>query len=334
VDLFIQKQKISKAEIPVRVERVLLCNSIVLNGGSPSFGFLNPDKSKNDDIPFTAGKISTLLLCAIEQIIFLGEEASWFTSPVPKSVPNYHQLIKEPMDLGTIKDKIESGELISSTTVEGLQSLIKECLRLLELVWINAQTFNPPKHMIHKLAVQLNQKSARVMANVLFLWQVTREEVKKNGLKDFWSRIPTSLQDVEIFNKDATLPPPPSPAKRSASTMENSTKVTKGHSANDPKPGKKKKRPRTAVVTQETASTKEDDSEATDSSGSAPEKDKNSKNGSRFTTAVRGRPGSGNNNVNLKLAALRKDVNTLIQRIDKVEKVFNSILRDKSKVAL
>lgn len=73
--------------------------------------------------------------------------------PMALGIPTYHQIIKEPMDLGTIQKKLDKGEI---TTPE-------EFGRLVRLVFENAVKFNvDPGHAVHQAARNLlilfNQK--------------------------------------------------------------------------------------------------------------------------------------------------------------------------------
>ena len=52
--------------------------------------------------------------------------------------PIYHQIITKPMDLGTVKKKIDTLEYRSR----------KECLDDIQLVWENAMKFNAKGHFV------------------------------------------------------------------------------------------------------------------------------------------------------------------------------------------
>ena len=66
--------------------------------------------------------------------------------------PYYNQVIKRPMDLGTVKEKIENRVYLDKTS----------CLQDIEQVWINARTFNPSTHFVYHSA-ELLQKLMRDM---------------------------------------------------------------------------------------------------------------------------------------------------------------------------
>lgn len=62
--------------------------------------------------------------------------------------PIYFNVIKRPMDLGTVRKKIDRGEYQSK----------QECLADINQIWINAKTFNLPGHFVHE--------AAKIMENV------------------------------------------------------------------------------------------------------------------------------------------------------------------------
>lgn len=66
--------------------------------------------------------------------------------PVKLGIMDYFTVIKHPMDLGTIKESLESGEY---STPEDFAEDVR-------LVWRNAMTYNPADHQIHKWAQQLS----------------------------------------------------------------------------------------------------------------------------------------------------------------------------------
>ncbi len=51
--------------------------------------------------------------------------------------PIYNQIIKNPMDLGTIKQNIDQGSYVDKD----------DLIRDIQLVWNNAKTFNPKVNM-------------------------------------------------------------------------------------------------------------------------------------------------------------------------------------------
>eukprot|EP00794_Sanderia_malayensis_P010802 gene10802-11956_t len=67
--------------------------------------------------------------------------ASWFTRPVsPSDAPGYYKVIKQPMDLSTIKKKLEDGAYKDCTEFYADMHLIKS----------NCYTYNPADHAVRK----------------------------------------------------------------------------------------------------------------------------------------------------------------------------------------
>jgi hypothetical protein len=66
----------------------------------------------------------------------------------PESIPDYFEIIKQPMDLGTIRQRLESGEY--GTDPEAFR-------RDVRLVWSNAMSYNPPDTEYYVIAKNLNE---------------------------------------------------------------------------------------------------------------------------------------------------------------------------------
>eukprot|EP00475_Leptophrys_vorax_P030560 TRINITY_DN4587_c0_g1_i1.p1 TRINITY_DN4587_c0_g1~~TRINITY_DN4587_c0_g1_i1.p1 ORF type:complete len:391 (+),score=85.69 TRINITY_DN4587_c0_g1_i1:217-1389(+) len=64
---------------------------------------------------------------------------------VALKIPDYPKIIKNPMDLGTIRQKLTSGKY------ENIYEFQADVM----LVWYNAKTFNPSGHVVHTWACQL-----------------------------------------------------------------------------------------------------------------------------------------------------------------------------------
>lgn len=60
--------------------------------------------------------------------------------PVKLNIPDYHNYVKYPMDVGTVRKKLEQGQY--RTPLE-----VRDDLRL---VWRNCATYNPPGHVVRK----------------------------------------------------------------------------------------------------------------------------------------------------------------------------------------
>uniref|UniRef100_A0A5B7AEL2 Putative transcription factor GTE9 isoform X1 n=1 Tax=Davidia involucrata TaxID=16924 RepID=A0A5B7AEL2_DAVIN len=76
--------------------------------------------------------------------------ASWIfnqpVDPVKLSIPDYFSVISEPMDLGTIKTKLDNNDYFS----------IEEFAADVRLTFSNAMLYNPPANNVHLMAKQLD----------------------------------------------------------------------------------------------------------------------------------------------------------------------------------
>lgn len=72
--------------------------------------------------------------------------------PELDGVLDYFKVIKKPMDLGTIKKKLDSGEYANSG----------EWLDDVNLVWSNATTYHPKSGLVHILALALRDKCRKM----------------------------------------------------------------------------------------------------------------------------------------------------------------------------
>lgn len=66
--------------------------------------------------------------------------------PVALKIPDYTTVITHPMDLGTVRSRLESGQHYRTATQLGND---------LRLVFANAMKYNPPKHPVHRAAERL-----------------------------------------------------------------------------------------------------------------------------------------------------------------------------------
>lgn len=87
------------------------------------------------------------------------QEARSFLLPVDKlwpfeSLHSYFDVIRQPMDLGTIRGKLDNGEY--GTDPHAFAEDVR-------LVWSNAMTFNPPDTIVYQQARSLSEKFERKM---------------------------------------------------------------------------------------------------------------------------------------------------------------------------
>ncbi|KAJ1448412.1 histone acetylation protein-domain-containing protein [Pelagophyceae sp. CCMP2097] len=84
----------------------------------------------------------------VQRLMLHTTNQGWFNDPVDPeklSLPDYHELIKCPMDLGTIKSKLAAFEYAD---VEAFSSDVR-------LVFSNAVLYNPPHNAVHAAAAAL-----------------------------------------------------------------------------------------------------------------------------------------------------------------------------------
>ncbi|KAF0929364.1 hypothetical protein E2562_021392 [Oryza meyeriana var. granulata] len=73
-----------------------------------------------------------------------------FNTPVDVvklNIPDYFQIIKNPMDLGTVRNKLDSGSYTSPS----------DFAADVRLTFTNAMTYNPRGHVVHDMAIQLSK---------------------------------------------------------------------------------------------------------------------------------------------------------------------------------
>jgi hypothetical protein len=130
----------------------------------------------------------------VEQLMEMPGCAEYFglpVDPVLNGAPNYFNIIKHPMDLGTVLQRLERFAYTS------VQSVVDD----VELVFSNACTYNVPGTKIHKLAKTLRDK---------FKW-LSRKP-----------RMDLSQKYAQLTGTAAPLPPPMA-MQRSTSTTSSSS---------------------------------------------------------------------------------------------------------------
>lgn len=65
--------------------------------------------------------------------------------PIALNIPEYYHVIKEPMDLKTVSDKLNEG------AYNDFNEFNSDILKIFN----NAMVFNPPEHFVHKYAAEL-----------------------------------------------------------------------------------------------------------------------------------------------------------------------------------
>ncbi|XP_022154150.1 transcription factor GTE8-like isoform X2 [Momordica charantia] len=103
-------------------------------------------------VPNTTNTTSAILMKQCEQLLkrVMSHQYAWvFNIPVDVvklNLPDYYTIIKHPMDLGTVKNKLSSGAYSSPL----------EFLADVKLTFTNAMTYNPPGNDVHVMADILN----------------------------------------------------------------------------------------------------------------------------------------------------------------------------------
>ncbi|KAF3449831.1 hypothetical protein FNV43_RR05910 [Rhamnella rubrinervis] len=81
----------------------------------------------------------------------MSHESAWVfntpVDPVALNIPDYFSIITSPMDLGTIKSKLD----------KNMYSFTDEFAADVRLTFSNAMRYNPPANIVHKMAKKLNQ---------------------------------------------------------------------------------------------------------------------------------------------------------------------------------
>jgi len=65
--------------------------------------------------------------------------------PVALNIPDYPEIIKNPMDLSSVEERLDNGEYAS----------IDDFAEDLRLIWANAERYNGPQHQVTKMGKQL-----------------------------------------------------------------------------------------------------------------------------------------------------------------------------------
>lgn len=113
--------------------------------------------------------------------IMLHPSAAHFCKPVNATSLNlvdYHDIIKKPMDLGTVTIQCLLGEY--DTFVQVVEDV--------ELVFNNAMKYNPPGHFIHTMASDLLKYSQMQFETLTSFWRdlgVGNQSKQKSGIRDF-----------------------------------------------------------------------------------------------------------------------------------------------------
>jgi hypothetical protein len=120
-----------------------------------------PDNRRSTRITTTddSGRLNSLELKHCYQVLqklITSDQDCVFAQPVNPTLhgcADYFNIIKNPMDLGTVRSELISGKISGQD----------EFTRLVSLVFDNATAFNPITHPVHQLAVRLKAHFERLM---------------------------------------------------------------------------------------------------------------------------------------------------------------------------
>jgi E1A/CREB-binding protein len=118
--------------------------------------------------------IHKLMRSVVVKLINHPRNANLFNAPVDPillKVPDYFSKIKNPMDLGTVRDNL----------VKGNYESIQQCANDIKLTFENATTFNGPQHNIHLAAKELLTEFYEDYNN---MEEKSKKEIEKNNLHD------------------------------------------------------------------------------------------------------------------------------------------------------
>ncbi|KAH7664754.1 Bromodomain-containing protein [Dioscorea alata] len=110
--------------------------------------------------------------------------ASWFNAPVDVlglGLYDYHQIIKIPMDLGTVKANLS----------KGLYQCPTEFAADVKLTFDNAMLYNPPEHVVHGFAKQLMVKFEKMYYPAYEVYK------KRIGLGEVWKRRVMTVEEKD-----------------------------------------------------------------------------------------------------------------------------------------
>jgi hypothetical protein len=86
-----------------------------------------------------------------------------FGEPVDLMIIGYKEMIKNPMDLGTIRDKLVNGAYVEHLSASGeWDEVTLAVLKDIELVWHNCFTFNREGSAIYRMAEVLRKRSLKI----------------------------------------------------------------------------------------------------------------------------------------------------------------------------
>ncbi|KAE9601213.1 putative chromatin remodeler Bromodomain family [Lupinus albus] len=114
--------------------------------------------------------------------------------PVALNIPDYFTIISQPMDLGTIKSKLDKNIYLS----------IEEFAVDVRLTFSNAMTYNPPSNDVHLMAKDLNKLFERKWKDLEKKWKC-EDEHEKSMTDTVRETVRKFCEEMHPLQKD-TLP--------------------------------------------------------------------------------------------------------------------------------
>lgn len=132
--------------------------------------------------------------CGIILKVLLDHHASWIFSkpvdPVSLNIPDYFNVISDPMDLGTISSKLEDNIYFSA----------EEFAADVNLTFSNAMLYNPPGNFVHQYAKELD---ALFKKRWKFLFASWKRETESGAIISNGSGV-SSQDTLKVCSKKST----------------------------------------------------------------------------------------------------------------------------------
>lgn len=111
-----------------------------------------------------------------------------FSKPIDQlwsvdQLPGYFEMISTPMDLDTVRQRLESGHYMASTGKEEVEEVKFDVAKFsvdMRLIFNNARTYNRPGDLFYEAATRLLEKFDSKVANLPSVEQLAAQAAKKN----------------------------------------------------------------------------------------------------------------------------------------------------------
>jgi Bromodomain/Bromodomain extra-terminal - transcription regulation len=210
--LSLAERKSLENKLRLEVEKIQVLQrrlvSVYANGKKQaSAGVKRPgsgNKSTQPAAPLDSSQLMLMKQCEALLKRLMSHKHAWvFSTPVDVvkfNIPDYYDIIKHPMDLGTIKTKFASGAYTSAS------NLVAD----VRLTFTNAMTYNPPTNSVH------------IMADTMSKFFETRWKPIEKKL----TIAEASVQRKAVTREEASKPLlVPQPKKKQARTLEDASPV-------------------------------------------------------------------------------------------------------------